>query len=105
MQRAVPDLKRLAAIESETVQINEAIRERGYVLPEPMEVHRAAYLPTMSYDELKAMEGGVIEEKGFTSTMVGEPVRSATQRLRRPRETGKHRPAVRHGCGAARPRR
>lgn len=73
IQRAVPDLKYVAKLESQTAKIDESIRSRGYELPEPIKVNRAAYIPGLSFDELKSMEGEVIEEKGFTSTMVGNP--------------------------------
>ena len=43
------------------------------MLPETISVNRAAYIPGLSYDELKSQEGGIMEEKGFTSTMVGNP--------------------------------
>ena len=73
IQRAVPDAARVKDIETTANRINESIRERGYELPEPMEVKRAAYIPGLSFEDLKAQEGAVMEEKGFTSTMVGNP--------------------------------
>jgi len=73
IQRAVPDQARIRNLEDMTRTINTMIRERGYVLPEAITVNRAAYVPGLSYDDLKAMEGGVMEEKGFTSTMLGNP--------------------------------
>ena len=73
IQRAVPDKQYVADLKAKADTINTAIRERGYELKEPMEVHRAAYIPGLSYDDLKAMEGTTIEEKGFTSTMLGNP--------------------------------
>jgi hypothetical protein len=73
IEKAGPDTKYVKGLEKTADTINDSIRERGYVLPEPMSVNRAAYVPGLSYDDLKAQEGGVMEEKGFTSTMVGNP--------------------------------
>jgi 2'-5' RNA ligase len=73
IQRAAPDHARMRDLEQMTDQINESIAERGYVLPEAMAVNRAAYIPGMSMDDLRAKEGDVLEEKGFTSTMIGDP--------------------------------
>lgn len=73
IQRAVPDKARVAEIEAKAEKINTLIRERGYELEEPIKVNRAAYIPGMSYADLKAMEGSTMEEKGFSSTMIGNP--------------------------------
>jgi 4a-hydroxytetrahydrobiopterin dehydratase len=73
IQRRVPDQKDIRDTRDKIDTINASIRERGFVLPEAMEVKRAAYVPGLSYDELKAHEGAVMEEKGFTSTMIGNP--------------------------------
>jgi hypothetical protein len=67
------DQERLDKIRRDIDSINGTIRERGYELPEAMEVNRAAYLPGVSYDDLKSKEGKVFVERGFTSTMVGNP--------------------------------
>ena len=73
VQRVVPDLKAVADLDRRNATVNEGIRKHGYVLPEAISVNRAAYIPGLSFDELKAQEGGVMHEKGFTSTMVGDP--------------------------------
>jgi len=73
VQRAVPDRARARELDKHVAAINSLIREHGYVLPEPMEVTRAAYVPGLSYEDLKAQEGGITEERGFTSTMLGNP--------------------------------
>jgi hypothetical protein len=73
VQRAVPDKARVEELGNKITTINTLIRERGYELTEPVVVNRAAYVPGLSYDDVKAMEGSTIEEKGFTSTMLGNP--------------------------------
>lgn len=72
IQRAVPDLKYVEKITEDAARLDNLIAERGYVLPEAMQLGRAAYFPGVSYDELKASEGTIREEKGFSSTMVGD---------------------------------
>jgi ADP-ribosyltransferase exoenzyme len=73
IERAGPDETYRKELIAKAHTINASIRERGYVLPEAVTVNRAAYIPGLSYEELKAKEGAVIEEKGFTSTMLGNP--------------------------------
>ncbi len=72
IERAGPDVKYVKEIEAKAALINTTIRERGYELPEAITVHRAAYIPGLSFEDLKAKEGELIKEKGFTSTMLGD---------------------------------
>ena len=71
VEREVPDEARVADLDAKTAQINATIAERGYALPEAVVVGRAAYLPGISEDDLKAAVGTVRTEAGFTSTMLG----------------------------------
>jgi hypothetical protein len=68
----VPDEQQIAVARAEIAKIDGLIARQGYTLPEAIQVGRGAYLPGVSEDDLKAMVGGVFEEKGFTSTMVGD---------------------------------
>ena len=74
IQRAGPDLERLAQVQAAADKLDEAIGVHGYELPEAITVERGAYLPGVSMEDLQAMadEGTVWEEKGLTSTMVGD---------------------------------
>lgn len=76
IQRSVPDLKYVEDLKRRAANIDDLIAHRGYVLPEAITVERGAYLPGVSYDDLKHLEHSpddhLFEEKGFTSTMVGE---------------------------------
>jgi hypothetical protein len=72
IQRAVPDFKRVADLKATAEKINETISTRGYVLLETMRVDRAAYIPGLSEEDLRARVGSTLEEPGFTSTMVGD---------------------------------
>ena len=74
IQRAGPDLERLAQVQAAADKLDEAIGVHGYELPEAITVERGAYLPGVSMEDLQAMaeDGTVWEEKGLTSTMVGD---------------------------------
>lgn len=80
IQRAGPDLEQLAKVQKEADALDDLIANRGYELPEDIVVERGAYLPGVSFEDLQAMayEGpngeppAVWEEKGLTSTMVGD---------------------------------
>lgn len=63
---------RVAEATQEAAKLNDLIANRGYVTTEPMTLGRAAYFPGVSFEDLKASEGTVREEKGFSSTMVGD---------------------------------
>jgi hypothetical protein len=76
----LPDLERLETVTKQAAQLDDLIGNRGLVLDEDIVVERGAYLPGVTYEQLKAMqyEGpngeppAEWEEKGFTSTMLGE---------------------------------
>ncbi|PWT91552.1 MAG: hypothetical protein C5B54_05065, partial [Acidobacteria bacterium] len=80
IQRAVVDLKRVDELNAKADRLNDLIAHRGYVLPEAITVERGAYLPGVSFEDLQAMAHpgpkgelpAIFEEKGFTSTMVGD---------------------------------
>lgn len=80
IQRAGPDLERLQQVQQDADAIDDLIRNRGYELPEAIVVERGAYLPGVTFEQLQDMayEGPngepppIWEEKGFTSTMVGD---------------------------------
>lgn len=72
IQRAVPNMPYVKELKASADAINGSIRERGYVLPERIEVARAAYLPGVTEADLRNKVGSVIEENGFTSTMLGD---------------------------------
>jgi hypothetical protein len=80
VQRAGPDLETQKKTEVQADALDDLIKNRGYVLPEAIVVERGAYLPGVTFEQLQGMqyEGpngeppAVWEEKGFTSTMVGE---------------------------------
>lgn len=80
IQRAGPDLERLAQVQKDADALDNLIANRGYELPEAIVVERGAYLPGVTFEQLQDMqyEGPngepppVWEEKGFTSTMVGD---------------------------------
>lgn len=72
VQRAVPDMKYVADLKDKAERIDTLIRDKGYVLPEPVQVLRAAYLPGVSLENLQGNVGKEFEEKGFTSTMLGD---------------------------------
>lgn len=80
VQRAGPDLKRLAEVAASADRLDAVIRDHGYVLPEAITVQRGAYIPGLSFEQLQDMqyEGpngeppAIWEEKGFTSTFVGD---------------------------------
>ena len=67
-----PDQKEIADIHSHVDKVN-AVIAKGYVLPEAITVGRGAYLPGVTFEQLRAMSGGGQEfmEKGFTSTSLG----------------------------------
>jgi hypothetical protein len=70
------DTERLADVTQEANQLDDMIAHRGLVLDEAIEVQRGAYLPGVSVEDLKTLEqypdDHVWEEKGFTSTFLGE---------------------------------
>jgi hypothetical protein len=68
----VPDPERLAEVTEKAVRIDDLIANRGVVLDEAMVVERGAYLPGVSAEDLAALEQEIWEEKGFTSTMLGD---------------------------------
>jgi hypothetical protein len=76
----VLDEERLTEITDKANHLDDLIANRGLVLDEPVQVIRGAYLPGVTFESLQAMqyEGPngepppVYEEKGFTSTMLGE---------------------------------
>jgi len=79
IQKPGPDLEQLQQVQKAADALDDLIANRGYELPEAIVVERGAYLPGISYEDLKAMEDSwpdesktIWEEKGFTSTMVGE---------------------------------
>lgn len=71
IQRLAPNMKPLQDAQAEADTINALIRERGYELPEAIQVERGAYIPGLTMEALKEMEGDVWQEDGFTSTSVG----------------------------------
>ena len=71
IKRVAPDTARIQRAADKAQLINDAIGKHGFVVKEPMEVGRAAYIPGMTEDDLKANVGKIFVEKGFTSTMVG----------------------------------
>lgn len=78
VQRPGPDLNYQEELDRKISHIDDTIRNRGYVLPETMEVNRAAYLPGVTEGDLAATVGEVREEKAFTSTMVGDAEKRLT---------------------------
>lgn len=70
----VPDPKRHAEITQKADLLDDLIANRGLVLEEPITVIRGAYLPGVSIEQLQDMANNDAEweEKGFTSTMLGE---------------------------------
>lgn len=66
------DEKRKAQSEASADRLNTAISTRGLVLDEPIVVYRASYLPGVTQDDLENAVGREFEEKGFTSTMLGD---------------------------------
>lgn len=80
IQRMAPDYKPLQDAQKKADEINTLIRDKGYELPEAIQVERGAYLPGVTFEQLQNMqyEGphgeppATWEEKGFTSTMVGD---------------------------------
>jgi hypothetical protein len=74
IQRAAPDAERLAQVQGEADALDDLIAHRGLVLPEDTTVLRGAYLPGVTVEDLQDMElyGKVYEEKGFTSTFLGD---------------------------------
>jgi hypothetical protein len=74
VSRLAPDYGPLQEAQRKADEINTLIREQGYELPEVIQVERGAYLPGVTMEDLQRMadEGAVWEEKGFTSTAVGD---------------------------------
>jgi len=74
IQRVGPDLEQLRQVQAHADALDDLIANRGYELPEAITVERGAYLPGVTIEQLRDMaETGVEwEEKGFTSTMVGD---------------------------------
>lgn len=74
VQRAAPDQARVEQIQKEAGRLNDLIANRGYVLPEAVELKRAAYFPGISPDDFadRELRSQIFEEKGFTSTMLGD---------------------------------
>ena len=54
IQRAGPDLERLAQVQKAADKLDEAIGVHGYELPEAITVERGAYLPGVSMEDLQA---------------------------------------------------
>lgn len=65
------DEERAQRARDDAAKLDAVISERGYVLPEAIEVNRAAYIPGLREADLKGKVGDVITEPGFTSTMAG----------------------------------
>lgn len=74
IQRAGPDLEQVQQVQDHADALDNLIATRGYQLPEAITVERGAYLPGVSLQQLQEMaeNGAEWEEKGFTSTMVGD---------------------------------
>lgn len=80
VQRTVPDIARVEELKQQAARLDDLIANRGLVLPEDIVVERGAYLPGVTFEQLQSMayEGpngeppAVYEEKGFTSTMLGD---------------------------------
>ena len=72
VRQTVPDQEMIDKTMAHAAKIDTAIREHGYVLPEAIEVGRAAYIPDLTIDEVKSKIGGTVTEPGFSSTMVGD---------------------------------
>lgn len=65
------DTKRVADVTEIANRINDTIANSGVVLGENIEVSRGSYLPGVSVSDLRKNVGGLITEKGFTSTFLG----------------------------------
>ncbi len=72
MNTTVVDEERREHALQEAKQLDGFIKTNGYVLPEPLEVYRAAYLPGVTLSQLKDRVGREFVEDGFTSTMLGD---------------------------------
>jgi len=74
VQRAGPDVEAQAQVQKQADQLDDLIANRGLALKEPITVLRGAYLPGVTPEDLQDMALGskVYEEKGFTSTFLGE---------------------------------
>lgn len=101
--RPTIDRERLAKTERHINVLRDAFDRNAVTVDEDMQVLRAAYVPGMTTSDLKLSVGGVVTEKGFTSTSVGPAngridiyiaqARSESLYSRYSRDTGKPVPA------------
>ena len=79
----------MAEVRTKAATLDHLIAEKGLPLSAPMVVHRGAFLPGVSYDDLQASVGTTREDAAFVSTMLGPaegrvnsyPVIAATEYL------------------------
>lgn len=85
VQRSVPDMAYVEQLKQRATKMDDLIANRGYELPEAIVVERGAYIPGVTFAQLQDMAypgpngepPPIWEEKGFTSTMVGDAERRA----------------------------